>query len=82
MQVRDFQSIIGREAKQQCQETFGGLPDVLLACVGGGSNAIGLFNEFVVVVRSLYPQTRPTGLIAHFPSETAANRAVLCIPLR
>lgn len=47
MMVRDFQSIIGREAKQQCQETFGGLPDVLLACVGGGSNAIGLFNEFV-----------------------------------
>lgn len=47
-QVRDFQAIIGRETKVQCREAFGGLPDVLLACVGGGSNAIGMFHEFVV----------------------------------
>lgn len=45
--VRDFQSIIGREAKQQCQEIEGQLPDYLIACVGGGSNAIGLFQEFL-----------------------------------
>ena len=47
MQVRDFQSVIGKETRAQCMEVFGGKPDVLLACVGGGSNAIGLFNEFV-----------------------------------
>ena len=45
--VRDFQTIIGREAKQQCQEVTGRLPDALVACVGGGSNAIGLFHPFI-----------------------------------
>lgn len=47
MIVRDFQAIIGQETRQQCQEKWGGLPDILLACVGGGSNAMGLFHEFV-----------------------------------
>ena len=47
VQVRDFQSVIGKETRAQCLEQFGGKPDVLLACVGGGSNAIGLFHEFV-----------------------------------
>ncbi len=45
--VRDFQTIIGREAKVQCQEQTGRLPDALVACVGGGSNAIGLFHPFI-----------------------------------
>jgi tryptophan synthase beta chain len=45
--VRDFQTIIGQETRAQCQEKWGGLPDILLACVGGGSNAMGLFHEFV-----------------------------------
>lgn len=45
--VRDFQAIIGREAKQQCLEMTGRLPDALVACVGGGSNAIGLFYPFI-----------------------------------
>jgi len=45
--VRDFQSIIGREAKTQMHEQTGGLPDALVACVGGGSNAIGLFHPFI-----------------------------------
>ncbi len=45
--VRDFQSIIGREARRQCQEQTGKLPDALVACVGGGSNAIGLFHPFL-----------------------------------
>ena len=45
--VRDFQSIIGREAKQQCLDATGRLPDALVACVGGGSNAIGLFYPFI-----------------------------------
>jgi tryptophan synthase beta chain len=44
--VRDFQSVIGREAKRQILEKEGRLPDILLACVGGGSNAIGLFQPF------------------------------------
>ena len=46
-QVRDFQSIIGKETRQQLQEKIGRGPDVLVACVGGGSNAMGLFHEFV-----------------------------------
>lgn len=45
--VREFQSVIGREAKQQCLETEGRLPDYCIACVGGGSNAIGMFSDFV-----------------------------------
>ncbi|PPC77234.1 tryptophan synthase subunit beta [Pokkaliibacter plantistimulans] len=45
--VRDFQSVIGREARQQCLEQTGRLPDALVACVGGGSNAIGLFYPFI-----------------------------------
>ncbi|MHB8882782.1 MAG: tryptophan synthase subunit beta [Thermodesulfovibrionales bacterium] len=45
--VRDFQSVIGREAKKQILKAEGRLPDCLIACVGGGSNAIGLFHEFL-----------------------------------
>ncbi|AFY92647.1 tryptophan synthase subunit beta [Chamaesiphon minutus] len=45
--VRDFQTIIGQETRAQCLEKWGGLPDILLACVGGGSNAVGLFHEFL-----------------------------------
>jgi len=45
--VRDFQSVIGREARVQIIEAEGRLPDVLIACVGGGSNAMGLFHTFV-----------------------------------
>lgn len=44
--VRDFQSVIGRETKRQIKKITGGLPDFLLACVGGGSNAMGLFYPF------------------------------------
>jgi len=45
--VRDFQTIIGRESKAQLQTMIGCLPDALIACVGGGSNAIGLFHPFI-----------------------------------
>ncbi|ABQ90898.1 tryptophan synthase subunit beta [Roseiflexus sp. RS-1] len=45
--VRDFQSIIGREAREQILAATGRLPDVVLACVGGGSNAIGIFSAFI-----------------------------------
>ena len=47
MMVRDFQSVIGREAKIQMMEAFGRQPDRLVACVGGGSNAIGLFYPYI-----------------------------------
>ncbi|MGA9377814.1 MAG: tryptophan synthase subunit beta [Phormidium sp.] len=47
MLVRDFQAIIGQETRAQALEKWGVLPDILLACVGGGSNAMGLFYEFV-----------------------------------
>ena len=47
MMVRDFQSVIGREARAQILEAEGRLPNTLLACVGGGSNAIGLFHPFI-----------------------------------
>ena len=47
MMVRDFQSVIGREARRQILEAEGRLPDLLIACVGGGSNSIGLFHEFI-----------------------------------
>ena len=47
MLVRDFHAVIGEETKKQCFDNFGALPDILLACVGGGSNAMGLFHPFV-----------------------------------
>src|SRR5690606_33994053 len=46
MMVRDFQAVIGQEARLQMQEEYGRQPDVLIACVGGGSNAIGLFYPY------------------------------------
>ena len=45
--VRDFQAVIGRETKAQCMQQCGRLPDTLVACVGGGSNALGLFHPFI-----------------------------------
>jgi len=56
---RDFQAVIGQETRAQCQERWGGLPDILLACVGGGSNAMGLFHAFVAD-----PQVRLIGIEA------------------
>lgn len=47
MMIRDFQSVIGKEAREQIMEAEGRLPDYLVACVGGGSNAIGLFHPFI-----------------------------------
>ncbi|RKX28085.1 MAG: tryptophan synthase subunit beta [Candidatus Zixiibacteriota bacterium] len=46
MIVREFQSVIGKETKRQCKQLWGGLPNSIVACVGGGSNAIGIFNAF------------------------------------
>lgn len=47
LMVREFQSVIGREARQQCLDQVGRLPDAVIACVGGGSNAIGMFDAFI-----------------------------------
>lgn len=47
MIVRDFQALIGQETRAQAISKWGGLPDILMACVGGGSNAMGIFHEFV-----------------------------------
>jgi tryptophan synthase beta chain len=47
LMVREFQSVIGREARAQCLEQLGRLPDAIVACVGGGSNAMGIFDAFV-----------------------------------
>ena len=47
MLFRSFQCVIGNEVRVQAQAAFGGLPDALIACIGGGSNAIGLFHPFV-----------------------------------
>jgi tryptophan synthase beta chain len=47
LMVREFQSVIGQEARHQCLETLGRLPDAIVACVGGGSNAMGIFDAFV-----------------------------------
>ena len=45
--VRDFQSVIGRETREQMRAAEGRLPDTLVACIGGGSNAMGLFHPFL-----------------------------------
>ncbi len=72
--VRDFQAIIGREAKQQSLAQEGKLPDVLIACVGGGSNAIGLFHEFLSDESVKMVGVEPGGL----GLETGQHAAPLC----
>ena len=72
--VRDFQAIIGREAKQQSLAQEGKLPDVLIACVGGGSNAIGLFHEFLGDDSVKMVGVEPGGL----GLETGQHAAPLC----
>ncbi|MFT5209610.1 MAG: tryptophan synthase beta chain [Flavobacterium sp.] len=47
MLVRDFQSVIGRETREKCQSVYGKLPEAIVACVGGGSNAMGIFHPFL-----------------------------------
>ena len=70
MLVRDFHAVIGEESKRQCQDAFGRLPDVLMACVGGGSNAMGLFHPFVQDTSCLlYTSPSPRdGLLSRMPS--------------
>ncbi|MFZ4503688.1 MAG: tryptophan synthase subunit beta [Methylovulum sp.] len=72
--VRDFQAIIGRETKQQCYAATGRLPDALVACVGGGSNAIGLFYPFIndVSVKMIGVEAAGDGVL------TGRHSAPLC----
>ncbi len=70
MIVRDFQSLIGRETREQILECAGRLPDVLIACVGGGSNALGLFFDFLAE-----PQVRMIGVEAGGCGHTLGEHA-------
>ncbi len=72
MMVRDFQSVIGREVRRQILKTAGRLPDLVLACVGGGSNAIGIFHPFYADrnVRLIGVEAAGKGLGSGFHSAT------------
>jgi tryptophan synthase beta chain len=74
MMVRDFQSVIGREAREQMQELVGRQPDAVLACVGGGSNAMGIFHEYIrdAKVRLIGVEAAGHGL------ESGKHAATLC----
>lgn len=79
--VRDFQSIIGREAREQMRTMTGKLPDLVLACVGGGSNAIGIFHPFLedagVALRGVEAGGRGATLGDHAARFLAASPGVL-----
>jgi len=79
--VRELQSVIGREARAQMLEQAGGLPDVAVACVGGGSNAIGLFHPFLddagVALLGIEAGGRGPGLGDNAASLTAGTPGVL-----
>ena len=80
MLVRDFQAVIGREAREQFERRVGGQPDLLLACVGGGSNALGLFHPFLAdPVRMVGVEAAGRGLDsgAHAATLTRGTRGVL-----
>jgi tryptophan synthase beta chain len=75
MMVRDFHAVIGEETRRQAHEKFGKNPDVLVACVGGGSNAMGLFHEFVDD-----PEVRMIGVeAAGFGTNTDKHAATLTL---
>ncbi|WP_266181544.1 tryptophan synthase subunit beta [Dyella humicola] len=77
LMVRDFNAIVGREAREQMLEQFGRLPDVLTACVGGGSNAIGLFHAFLndADVRVVGAEAAGEGIATgHHAASLAAGR--------
>ncbi|UJJ52385.1 MULTISPECIES: tryptophan synthase subunit beta [Rhodanobacter] len=77
LMVRDFNAIVGREARAQMLEEYGRLPDVLTACVGGGSNAIGLFHAFLndAGVRIVGAEAAGEGIATgHHAASLAAGR--------
>jgi tryptophan synthase beta chain len=78
--VRDFQSVIGREVKSQIMQEAGRLPDALVACVGGGSNAIGLFYPFLeddVALYGVEAEGKGLGTLAHAASLTSGQPGVV-----
>ena len=81
MMVRDFQSVIGFEAKEQFAEHEGGLPDHVVACVGGGSNAMGIFSGFIddagVALHGVEPLGRGTKLGEHAATLTYGEEGVM-----
>lgn len=76
MMVRDFQSIIGREAREQFQAKHGRLPDFVAACVGGGSNAIGMFTAFLPDTAVQLVGVEPAGEGVDKPGRHAATLSV------
>ena len=81
MMVRDFHTVIGREARAQARRQIGGLPDAIVACVGGGSNAIGLFHPFIddrqVRIVGVEPGGHGIGTGRHGATLTAGRVGVL-----
>ena len=80
MMVRDFQSVVGIEAREQFLEMTGELPDAIVACVGGGSNAMGLFSGFLndpVTIYGVEPLGRGTALGDHAASLTYGEEGVM-----
>jgi tryptophan synthase beta chain len=80
MIIRDFQSIVGKEAKEQILEQEKRLPDYVIGCVGGGSNAIGLFNEFLddsVKLIGVEPAGKGSGIGQHAATITHGSEGVI-----
>ncbi len=80
MMVRDFQSVVGYEARDQFKEMTGNLPDALCACVGGGSNAMGLFSAFLadpVEIYGVEPMGRGEALGDHAASITFGEKGIM-----
>ena len=80
MMVRDFQSVVGIEAREQFMEMTGELPDAVVACVGGGSNAMGLFSGFLndpVDIYGVEPLGRGTALGDHAASLTYGTEGIM-----
>jgi tryptophan synthase beta chain len=79
--VRDFQAVIGREAKAQWRKRYGGLPAAVVACVGGGSNAMGLFHAFVpeseVKLIGVEPRGRGIATREHGATHVAGTPGIL-----
>jgi tryptophan synthase beta subunit len=85
MMVRDFHTVIGRETRRQAQASLGRLPDALVACVGGGSNAIGLFHPFIDdrgtrITTLSWPSACPASPRRRAKSASTASSSPTCRP--
>ncbi|MGH4036862.1 MAG: tryptophan synthase subunit beta [Sphaerochaeta sp.] len=81
MMVRDFQSVVGREARHQIMEMTGALPDEVIACVGGGSNAAGIFSGFIddedVLLRGVEPAGKGLDTDQHAATITKGTKGMI-----